>query len=75
MSAPDLNNVKLLEQIYNNDWITPPEKRVLELKYQEGLFNYQIAMKMNCSTKTIERMLKKLFVKIEPIILDFYKTK
>lgn len=70
MILPDMNT-ELLDEIYNNKWLTPHEKRVLELRYHEGLYNYQIAMEMNCSTRTVERTLRRILNKTAPIISEY----
>lgn len=68
-------DVELLERIHSNPWLQPREKTLFELKYKQGLLNYQIAEIMHCSTETVSRMLKKLLTKSEPIILDYLKAK
>lgn len=74
MSAPELNNAELLELIYNNEWMTPRERQVFLLKYREGLLNYQIAQRMNMSKETVGRDLKKIYRKIEPLIIKYYNA-
>jgi|GEM_PF-5909730 len=71
MTLPDMN-AELLQLIYENPWLTPNERRVFSLKYKEDMLNYQIAIEMNCSKETIGRMLKKIYRKIEPVIIKYY---
>lgn len=73
MTFPEMNS-ELLELIYKNKWITPREKRVFELRYQEGFLNYQIAQELNMSKETVGRDLKKVYKKTEPIIIEYYNT-
>lgn len=73
MSTPEMN-AELLEQIYSNPWLTPREKRVFELKYREGLLNYQIAQKIHCSKETVGRDLRRVLKKTEPIIIKYYES-
>lgn len=35
--------------------ITPRQMQIAELRFVQGLMNYQIAMQLNLSTKTVEK--------------------
>lgn len=48
--------------------ITPRQIEICELKFVEGLTNYQIAMQMNLSTKTIDKELNTAYKKITNVL-------
>ena len=71
MAFPKMD-VELLDKIYANKWLSDTEKEILIFKYKENLYNYQIAQRLNVSERTVIRMLKTIFRKIEPIILEHF---
>lgn len=52
--------------------LTPRQRKILEMRFIGGLLNYQIAMEMNISVKTVEVELNSIYKAIFRI-LDRYK--
>lgn len=48
--------------------ITPRQQEIAELRFVEGLLNYQIAMKLNVSVKTVEKELQNAYKAVNRIL-------
>lgn len=48
--------------------ITPRQVEICELKFVQGLTNYQIAIKLNLSDKTIEKELNTAYKRITNVL-------
>ncbi len=48
--------------------ITPRQQEIAELRFVEGLLNYQIAMKLNVSVKTVEKELQSAYKAVNRIL-------
>lgn len=71
-------NAELLDILYNQKWMTPRQRRVFELKFSEGLKNYQIAMMIEpphfpCSKETITRDLRQIKKRMAPLITEYFE--
>lgn len=42
--------------------ITPRQMKICEMKFVDGKMNYQIAMELNISTKTVDREIRRLLI-------------
>ena len=51
--------------------ITPRQIEICELKFVKGMTNYQIAMQLNISDKTVEKELKTAYKQITNVIESF----
>lgn len=50
--------------------ITPRQMQICEMKFVGGLMNYQIAMKLDVSTKTIDRDISMAYKAINKILSE-----
>lgn len=48
--------------------ITPRQKQVAEMRFVKGLMNYQIAMKMHISVKTVESDIKAAYEAVSRLL-------
>ena len=48
--------------------ITPRQQEIAELRFVKGLLNYQIAMKLNISVKTVEKELQSAYKAVNRIL-------
>ena len=48
--------------------ITPRQMEIAELRFVKGLMNYQIAMQLNISTKTVEKEIATAYVAVNRIL-------
>lgn len=48
--------------------ITPRQLEICELKFVKGMANYQIAMKLNISDKTVEKELNTVYKQITNVL-------
>lgn len=48
--------------------ITPRQMQICELRFVQGLLNYQIAMQLNISTKTVENEIKAAYKAVNRIL-------
>lgn len=48
--------------------ITPRQQEIAELRFVGGLLNYQIAMKLNVSVKTVEKELQSAYKAVNRIL-------
>jgi len=74
MPLPNFN-VELLELIYNHAWVTDEERMLLELIYKKNMDNWRIGQELHCSEATVRRKRKKMYSRIEPIVIEYYKNK
>lgn len=51
--------------------ITPRQLQICELKFVKGMTNYQIAMEMNLSVKTIDKELNIAYKQITNVLASF----
>lgn len=51
--------------------ITPRQVEICELKFIKGMTNYQIAMEMNLSVKTIDKELNTAYKQITNVLASF----
>ena len=57
--------------VLNEAKITPRQLEICELKFSKGLTNYQIAMQMNLSVKTIDKELNTAYKLITNVLASF----
>lgn len=50
--------------------ITPRQMEICELRFVKGLFNYQIAMRLNITEKTVENEIKTAYKAVNRILLN-----
>ncbi len=50
--------------------ITPRQMRICEMKFIEGRANYQIAMELNVSVKTVDREISTAYKAINRVLLS-----
>lgn len=48
--------------------ITPRQMRICEMKFVEDMANYQIAMKLNISTKTVDREISTAYKAVNRVL-------
>lgn len=48
--------------------ITPRQMQVAEMRFVQGLMNYQIAMQLNISTKTVEKEIATAYKAVNRIL-------
>lgn len=48
--------------------ITPRQMKIVEMRFVKGLTNYQIAMELNVSTKTVEAEIKNAYKAVNRIL-------
>lgn len=48
--------------------ITPRQMQICEMRFVKGMMNYQIAMELNVSTKTVENEIKTAYKAIDRIL-------
>lgn len=49
--------------------ITPRQMQICEMKFVEGKMNYQIAMELNISTKTVDREISTAYKAINRVLM------
>lgn len=49
--------------------ITPRQMQICELKFVKGYMNYQIAMELNISTKTVDREISTAYKAINNVLM------
>ena len=49
--------------------ITPRQNQIIEMRFLQGMTNYQIAMALNISTKTVEKDIQNAYDAINRILL------
>lgn len=56
-------------EIIHEAKITPRQMEIIEMRFVKGLMNYQIAMRLNISTPTVEREISAAYAAINRILL------
>lgn len=49
--------------------ITPRQMKICEMKFVDGKMNYQIAMELNISTKTVDREISTAYKAINRVLM------
>lgn len=55
--------------VFQEAKITPRQMQICEMKFVEGKMNYQIAMELNISTKTVDREISTAYKAINRVLM------